>query len=61
MSEKTKKVECSNFACYRGTVEVRGGARRTPEGDPATEICPICRGNGFIEVPDTTPTIHAET
>jgi hypothetical protein len=48
---KTKKVECSNFACYRGTVEVRGSAK-TPEGETLTEVCPICRGDGFIEVPD---------
>lgn len=50
MNEKTKKVDCSNFACYRGMVEVRGRGR-TPEGDALTEVCPICKGDGFIEAP----------
>ena len=48
-NEDTTKAECSNMACFRGTVIVRGVF--TPEGEPATEICPICRGDGFVEVP----------
>jgi len=50
MKTKTKREDCSNFACFRGMVEVHNAV--TPEGDPVTEICPICGGQGWIEVPD---------
>jgi len=48
----TKTIPCPNSDCYKGAIE--GGFDPVLEVN-LTEICPICQGHSFVEVPTESP------